>query len=271
MKKLGFSICIIIIVALMTSCASFYGVGKQGPLLSGILQRGELIVGTAGGMPPLNMTTKNGDIIGFEVDLANIIADSLGVKLRIEAMAFPELLPALEAGEIDIILSGMTITPARNLKVAFAGPYYESGKALLTNLGNIAFLQRAEIFNIRATVVTLEGSTSQYFVEKELSGANLITTKDYDSAIKMVLDGKADALVADYPICVTTLLRNPNEGFISIFTSLTYEPMGIAMPLGDPHFLNWINNMLNTLEKTGRMEELEMKWFEDSSWLSQLP
>jgi len=271
MKKLGYSVCLILIVAFMTSCASFYGVGKQGPVLSSILEKGELVVGTAGGMPPLNMTTKNGDIIGFEVDLAEILADSLGVTLRMEAIPFPELLPALEAGKIDIILSGMTITPDRNLKVAFAGPYYESGKALLTNVGNLASLQRAEIFNIKATVVTLEGSTSQYFVEGAIPGANLVTTKDYDSAIKMVLNGQADAMVADYPICVTTLLRHPNAGFISIFTSLTYEPIGIAMPLGDPHFLGWMNNMLNTLEKIGRIEELEVKWFEDASWISQLP
>jgi len=271
MKKFGYFVCFILLVVFMTSCASFYGVGKQGPVLSGILQRGELVVGTAGGMPPLNMTTKTGEIIGFEVDLAKMLADSLGVKLRMEAIPFPELLPALEAGKIDIILSGMTITPDRNLKVAFAGPYYESGKALLTNVGNIASLKKAEIYNIKASIVTLEESTSQYFVEGALPGANLITTKDYDSAINMVFNGQADAMVADYPICVTTLLRNPDKGFISIFTSLTYEPIGIAMPLGDPHFLNWMNNMLNTIEKIGRMEELEIKWFEDASWIDQLP
>lgn len=270
MKKLGYLMGLMIIILFLMSCASFFGVGKQGPVLSKILNRGELVVGTAGSMPPLNMTTKSGEIIGFEIDLAKMIADSMGVKLRIEKVPFPELLPALEEGKVDMILSGMTITPDRNLKVAFAGPYYESGKALLTNVGRIASLEKSEIYKMRATIVTLEGSTSQYFVEGALPGVDLITTKDYDSAIEMVYNGQADAMIADYPICVTTLLRNPDKGFISIFTSLTYEPIGIAMPLGDPHLLDWTNNILTNLVKVEKMQVLEDKWFNDISWLNRI-
>ena len=112
-------------------------------MLDGIVQKGELVVGTAASMPPLNMTTKKGEIIGFEIDLARMMASAMGVKLRVEPMEFSKLLPALENGKVDMVLSGMTITPARNLKVAFVGPYFISGKAFLTKIETIAKAKEA--------------------------------------------------------------------------------------------------------------------------------
>jgi polar amino acid transport system substrate-binding protein len=169
MKKMRLVIILLLVLAVLSACAHTPGkVAKEpaSPVIDRILQKGELVVGTAGSMPPLNMTTRDGEIIGLEADLARVIADAMGVKLRFEPMFFSELLPALEAGKIDIIMSGMTMTPQRNLKVAFVGPYFTSGKGLLTKIKTIASMKNAaEINSSDTTLAALEGSTSQKFVE----------------------------------------------------------------------------------------------------------
>jgi polar amino acid transport system substrate-binding protein len=223
-------------------------------------------------MPPLNMTTKTGEIIGLEVDLAKAMADAMGVKIRLEAMPFHELLPALEARKVDMVISGLTITPKRNLKVAFAGPYFISGKALLTKIETLAAIaDPAEIDRGGITLAALNGSTSQIFIEKTVPKAKLVTTENYDEAVAMVIQGKVDALVADYPICVISALRYPDHGLFSLVSPFTYEPLGIALPAGDALFINWVENYLNSLEGSGVLEELTARWFRDGSWLMELP
>ena len=181
MKRFRFVACLVLIAVFTLSCAHLGGVGQKGPVVSRIMEKGELVVGTAGSMPPLNMTTKDGEVIGLEIDLANILAGAMKVNLKIETMPFAELLPALESGKVDIILSGMTMTPDRNLKVAFSGPYYESGKACLTKKQNLASAKTPVLNSPNVTIAALEGSTSQYFVEEVLPQAKLVPTKDYDA------------------------------------------------------------------------------------------
>ena len=99
-----------------------------GPVVDRIVKKGELVVGISGNQPPLNATTKEGEIIGLDADLAQVFADAMGVKLKFEVMPFAELLPSLKDGKVDMVLSGMTITPERNLKAAFVGPLFSFGK-----------------------------------------------------------------------------------------------------------------------------------------------
>jgi polar amino acid transport system substrate-binding protein len=126
---------------LLAGCSHHLGtvnLSAKSPVLARIQKQGVLVVGTMGGMPPLNMTTKEGKIIGFEADLARYMADSMGVELKLKQIQFSKLLPSLEAGKIDMILSGMTMTSRRNLRVAFVGPYMVSGKAILTSQATLA-------------------------------------------------------------------------------------------------------------------------------------
>jgi polar amino acid transport system substrate-binding protein len=248
---------------------------SASPVIDRILQRGELVVGMTGNMPPLNMTTKEGGLIGYEVDLARAMAKAMGVKAKMEIIPFGELLTALRTGKIDLILSNMTITPGRNLKVAFVGPYFTSGKAFLTKTKNIALADEPEDIDAKkAKLVALKGSTSQAFVETALSDATLITAKDYDEAVDMVLQDKVHAMVADYPICVVSVFRYPNKGLLSVVTTLTYEPIGVGVPAGDPLLdpllVNWVENFMGIAEKTGLLEAIQEKWFLKADWLHRL-
>jgi polar amino acid transport system substrate-binding protein len=264
----------LVFLALVTGCAGMNtGTSSvtNSPVMDRIIQNGELVVGTAGSMPPLNMTTKDGKVVGIEPDIARYIAAAMGVELRLETMPFAELLGALESGKVDMVLSNMTITPKRNLSAAFVGPYYVSGKAFLTKLETIALAREAgDVNSADITLAALKGSTSQFFVEEVIPEAKLVTTEDYDGAVDMVRKGEVHAMVADYPICLVSVFRYPEEGLLTVVTPLTYEPIGIAIPANDPLLLNWLENFMNTMEVSGNLENITDYWLEDASWLQDL-
>lgn len=195
-----------------------------------------------------------------------------GIRRPIVERPFAELLPALEAGDVDAVMSGMTMTPERNLRVAFVGPYIVSGKSILTKSSTLAAIQEtADIDQSQVKLVALKGSTSQKFVQKVLPKAKFTAVDDYDQAVAAVLGGGADAMVADFPICALTALRYPDAGLATLVKPLTIEPIGMALPAGDSLLLNMVENYLGALEAIGLLEELEMRWFEDGSWLIQIP
>jgi len=264
-----------VFVGLLATVAEVFAAGESpriSPVLDRIVGKKELVVGTAGSMPPLNMTTKDGQIIGIEVDLGKMIASVMDVKLTLKPMPFKDLLPALERGEVDMVLSCMTITPGRNLKFAFVGPYFHSGKSILTKKKNVDSLDEISKINNPGKVLTaLKGSTSQMFVERVLPKAKLVLADDYAQAVAMVRDDKAQAMVADYPICMVSVYRYPDAGLITLAKPISYEPIGVALPPNDPLLVNWVQNVLHFLEKTGELEALMQRWFKDTSWISRLP
>jgi polar amino acid transport system substrate-binding protein len=260
-----------LVLLFLAGCASVPPGSGGAPVLSRIQEKGELVVGTAASMPPLNMTTKQGEIIGFEIDLARAMAEAMNVKLRLVPTPFPDLLPTLEAGKVDMVLSGLTITPQRNMKVAFVGPYFSSGKSFLTKEVTLASTKgSADLNNPSMRLAALRASTSQTFVQRFMPKATLVLTQDYDEAIDLLLQDKIDALIADYPVCVFSVYRYPDRGLFALLTPLSYEPIGIALPGDDPLLVNWTQNWLHELEVTGVLEATKARWFKDASWLDRL-
>lgn len=248
------------------------GAAAAGPVLDRIQRNGELVVGVSGDQPPLNATTRNGKIIGLEADIASRLASDMGVKLRLATMPFAELLPALSEGKIDLILSGMTMTTQRNRKVAFAGPYYVTGKAFLTKQKTIASLKNADGIDApEYTVTALKGSTSQMYVEKVLPKAKLVPTVNYEEALALVLQDKAHAMVADYHFCAVAAARYKEKGLTTVEAPFTFDPIGIAMPDGDPLLANLLQNFIASLAGSGDLKKMTERWFRDGTWLSELP
>jgi len=236
--------------------------------LSKIIKNGEIRIGMSGNQPPFSMKSKAGQLIGYEVDLATALAESMGVKVKLVEMPFPELLGALEKGAIDAVMSGMTITPQRNLKAVFAGPYMLSGKSILTKSTVLAEISEADEANQKQyKIVCLRGSTSERFVDVLMPESEKILVDKYDSGVDMVLNDKADAMVADAPICIVTVLKYQDKGLVTLDKPLTIEPIGMAIAPDDPQFLNLVQNYLVSLELSGALELLEQIWFEDGSWI----
>ncbi len=118
MKKTKWTMVVLMIGCLLAGCAEMNQTTKasSSPVMDRITSRGELRVGISGDMPPMNLLTKDDKIIGVDVDLATMIADAMGVRLNVQRIDFNGLLPALESGRIDMIVSNMTMTPDRNMK-----------------------------------------------------------------------------------------------------------------------------------------------------------
>ena len=233
-----------------------------------IKQRGELRVGMTANQPPFTMKATDGSVIGYEVDLATMLAKAMGVELKIVETPFPELLNSLESGKVDVVMSGMTMTFERNMRVAFAGPYLLSGKSVLTK--SAAFSETDESGDINdktIKLVTLAGSTSERYVRSDVPEAELILVDSYDAALKKLEAGEASILVADYPYCAYMVLVHPEKNLITLDSPLTIEPIGMALPPDDAHFYNIVQNYMTALTITGILDLLEVKWFENGDWV----
>lgn len=237
------------------------------PVLNRILQRGMLTVGTTGKQPPLNSMDKQGNVIGLEADLARLMAGALGIKVSFLTMPFSDLLQALETDKVDMVISGMTITPERNSKVAFAGAYFVSGKSFVTKAQTITPLKDPAQINRPETILAvLKGSTSQIFVENVIPKAKCILAEDHQEALQLVLEGKAHAMIADHHVCILSVLLFPEQNLVTLEKPLTYEPFGIALPRNDPLLVNLVENFLGTLEGSGDLEKLRRRWFKEAVW-----
>lgn len=242
-----------------------------GPALDRILKKGQLTVGLTGNQPPLNAKNKAGEIIGMDAALAELIATNMGVTLNMVSMPFAELLPALRAGKVDMVMSGMTVTPERNLKVAFVGPYYVSGKGILTKTRTVAKIEDAKGLNQKnIKIASLKNSTSQEMVTEAAPEATFIATESYDAAVQMLLKDQVDVVVADYPFCALTAFRNKDNGLTAADVRLTFEPLCIAMP-EDALLINWVENFLMMIEGSGVLDALKNHWFNEKVWLEELP
>jgi ABC-type amino acid transport substrate-binding protein len=239
--------------------------------LAYIARTSEVRIGTSGEQPPLTMTTKNGDLIGLDIAFARVLAQAMGVEPRFVRLPFGQLIGAIEAGDVELVMSGMTINPERSSRVAFVGPYYTSGKAILTKSAQLAGAQIPEdLDSPELRFAALAGSTSESFVKRLLPHANLVATEHLDAAVQKVVDGEVDALVADRETCHFAALRHPDAGLITSVASFSVEPMGIALSPDDPRLANLVQTYLDALAQSGALEKARSFWFQDESWVEAL-
>jgi len=230
--------------------------------LERIQARHQLILGTSGNMPSMSEVDANGKVVGFDIDIARLMASLMEVELVTEVVPFNELLPALESGKVDIVMSNLTITQKRNLRVAFVGPYMTSGKCFVTKNETLAKAEQSPDLNAPATrLAVLKGSTSEDVVMQLFPKATIVPVENYSDATEMVKTDEITGLLTDYPICLAAIKDNPDAGFVSLLSLLTYEPIGIALPANDAQFINWTQNFLRRLDGTDTLRGLSERWF----------
>lgn len=235
-----------------------------GPVLDRVVEQGVLKVAMSGDQQPFNFVFGNNkSLIGFDVDLAEALADVMKVKLEIVQMPFGEILGAVESGKVDMAISGITITPSRTRTVSFIGPYMLSGKSMLTTKELIDGKKNsAEFNNSSVKLAALKGSTSESFVQRNLPKASLVAVENYDAGVQQLLSDNVDGLVADMPILALTRQQHPDSDLQLVMPPLSTEPLGIAIAMGDSQFENLLRNYLLAFEKTGLFINLHLKWFE---------
>jgi len=255
----------LVITTLFFAVISPVTAADNAPVLSRIQKSGKLVLGTSGDMPLMSEKTMTGEIIGYDIDMANALAESMGVELETKVIAFDKLIPALESGKVDIVLSNMTMTVDRNMRVAFAGPYFVSGKCLITKEAEMAKADDAtKLQEADLTLAVVKGTTSENFAMELLPQLQRVPVADADEGTRLVADGKVKAMLTDFPICLSVMKRYPESGFQSVVSLLTYEPIGIALPANDPLFVNLSENFLARVENVGVTAALTQKWFGDA-------
>ena len=170
------------------------------------------------------------------------------------------------------MISSLTITPARNARVAFAGPYLISGSSLLTReelleeITNLSGLNSAE-----RTWAALDGSTGEELILEVFPLAKFVLIEDREEAIEQIARGELDGLIADLPFVSFQLAQRSDLGLATLTSPFTTEPLGIALPPHSPLFANLVQNYLNTLDNTGRLIQMKARWLNAGDWMSEMP
>jgi polar amino acid transport system substrate-binding protein len=239
--------------------------------LEGILQRGELRVGFESGYMPFEMTDKKGEFVGFDIDMAKEMAKAMGVKFVPVNTAWDGIIPALTTKKFDIIMSGMTITQERNLKINFADPYIIVGQTILLNKKLAGKVNSYKDLNNPKYIVTSKlGTTGEMAVKRLIPKATYKSFETEPEAALEVVNGKADAFVYDLPYCAVFNAQQGKGKLIFLDTPFTFEPLAWAINKGDPDFLNWLNNFLRQVKNDGRYEQIYNKWIKSNEWLNEV-
>ena len=268
MKKIILAIMVFATVNLLADDINLW----KKSTLNQIIQRGELQVFMEPGYMPFEMKDKKGRIIGYDVDMAKRMAKDMGVKLKLLPTAWDGIIAALVTSKCDIIMSGMTITQQRNLKVNFANPYVVVGQTVLMKKGINAKTAK-DLDKPEYTVVTKLGVTGEVATRKFFKKAKIITFETESDAAAEVLSGRADAFVYDQPFNILFMSDKGKDKLVHLDTPLTYEPLGWAIRKGDPDFLNWLNNFLRQVKEdkvVNFYDNLNEKWLRDTDWLKRV-
>ncbi|MDR2892770.1 MAG: transporter substrate-binding domain-containing protein [Deltaproteobacteria bacterium] len=238
--------------------------------INSVLAKGELRVGFDPGYMPFEMIDKNGNYIGFDIDMGRELAKAMGVKFTPVSIDFDGMVGALIADKCDVIISAMTITQQRNLRISFADTYISVGQSVIVNNKHKDTITSWEQLNDpKYLIICRQGTTSEEAVKRYLPKAQYKTfEKEVDGALE-VSNNRADAWVYDMPFNVVFHAQQGKNSTFHLDEPFTYEPLGIAIKQGDPDFLNFINNFLRQIRNDGRYDRMYNKWIRTTDWFDQ--
>ena len=249
LKIIGIAIVIIAIIA-GSVIWWYYALGPGRPVL---------VMGTSADFPPFEFVNEQGQIVGFDIDIAKYIANKYGYRLVIKDIAFEGLIPALQAGEIDMIVAAMTITAEREQIVDFSIPYYNASQGILIMADAPDITKIEDLYG--KTIGVQAGTTGEAWAEENLSGNATITAyqRVYD-ALTALRAGHIDALILDEPVA-NYYDKTADDIKKASYVIETGEQYGIAVREGDTALLQKINAALDALIHSNKYDQLIAKWF----------
>lgn len=238
--------------------------------LQDVLNTGTLRVGVTL-FAPWAARANDGQLVGFEVDVARQLAADMGVQAQLFPYDIDRLIPALEAGEIDLIAAGLTITPERALHVNFSAPYAESGVALATHVERTASVTDAAALDDEAIMIgAVEDSVGAQLAQRLWPRARVRVFASIEAASAALLAGEVHGYVEDEP--VPTFLSLEHPGVIDVPTGrpLLVSRAGFAVSKGDPDFLAFLNAWIVARESDTWLPTTASYWFESLRWRERL-
>ena len=258
----------VLLLAVGTSCygASLQQQISQESTIEQVMQRGVLRVGMDI-FQPWAMKDKNGNLIGFEIDVATRLAEDMGVKVEFVPTAWSGIIPALLTGKFDVIIGGMGITPKRALKVNFTVPYDFSGMSLVAHKEMAKGFSSLEDFNRDDVQIAVKlGTTAAMAAKKHFPNAQLRMFDNETQAYQELRNGKVHAVVGSAPRPAYEAVDYADTLFMPVQENFTKEPIGFAIRKGDPDTLAYLNSWIITTGLEGWLKERHAYWFGTKDW-----
>ena len=266
------------LILAVTSAFSLPAVAQQATkalssdsVIETIKKRGAIKIGLSI-FKPWSMRDKKGELIGFELDVGRKLAEDMGVDAEFIPTAWDGIIPALVSGKFDVIISGMTTTPQRNLTINFTNPYAYSGLTILANKKLTAELSALEDFNSPdVTFAARRGATPAALIAEMFPEAELLLFDEDGAATQEVLNGKAHASMAAEPTPSSEARRYPDVLSVPFDTAFSATGEAFGLRKGDPDALNFFNNWINIQTRNGWLKQRNDYWFRSEEWADQVP
>lgn len=235
-----------------------------------IIDRGVMRVGIAS-FVPWTMQDKNGDYIGFEVDVAKRLAKDLGVDIQLVPTKFAGIIPALLADKFDIIIGSMSVTPERNLRGNFSIPYDYATIEAVANKEKTRDMKFPEDYNRPEVIIAVRsGSTPALVAKKMFPEATIRPFDDEAPAVQDVISGRSHMMLSSAPLPAFETLKNPDILYQPTTEPLSRQPVGFVIRKGDPDTMNVLDNWIRLVEEEGWLKDRRNYWFRSTDWQDQV-
>jgi polar amino acid transport system substrate-binding protein len=263
MKRISLLFAVLMALAITTS--------TMAGTLDEIQKRGKLRVGMEPGYMPFELKNQKGEIIGFDVDMANRMAKAMGVELELVDTAWDGIIAALLTGKFDVIMSGMTLTQERNMAFNFAPPYIVIGQSILIKKDLDGTVKTYKDLNdAKYTIASKLGTTGEQATKRMIPNAKYISYETEQEGVLELVNGKIDAFIYDLPYNTVAVGQKGQGKIVHLDTPFTFEPLAWAVRKGDPDILNWMENFMYQIKNDGTYDKIYHKWFQDDTWLKEI-
>lgn len=232
---------------------------ESGDLLSQIRERGSITVAMEGTWAPWTYHDENDQLVGYDVEIAQLIAEKLGVKVNFVEGEWDGLLAGLDDGRYDIMVNGVGITPEREEKYNFSTPYAYNRTAVIVR-GDYDEIQSMSDLAGKKTANTI---SSTYATQAESFGATVTAVDDLNQTIELLLAGRIDATLNAEVVFYDYLNVHPEANIKIATMSDDVERVAIPVRKGDDtaSLLKAVNDALSELDASGKLTELSEKYF----------
>jgi|TARA_B110000093_G_scaffold182334_1_gene228662 polar amino acid transport system substrate-binding protein len=215
---------------------------------------------------PWSMRDLNGDLIGYELDVGRKLAKDMGVEVEFIPTSWDGIIPALVSGTFDVIISGMTVTPQRNLTVNFTQPYAFSGLTILANTAMTGGYSLDDYNSEDVTFAARRGATPAVYIANKFPKATLLLFDEDGAATQEVLNGNAHATMATEPGPSNDARRNPETLNVPFDVAFDAGGEGFALRKSDPDGLAYFNSWIARHHHTGWLKTTHDYWFRGHAW-----
>ena len=257
-----------LIVAFVSMVLIIMGCGKkeQGNHLDEIKQRGVLRVGMST-FVPWAMNDKEGNLVGFEIDVAAELAKDMGVKIEFVPTKWSGIIPALLTGKFDVIIGGMGITEERLKKVDFSDPYDHSGMSIVASRIKAPKLKSLSDFDNSNIIIAVRlGTTAAEAAKKYFPKAQLKQFDDEAQAVQELLTDRAHAVVASSPLPEFQAIKYSDRFYLPFDDTFANEPIGFAFRKGDDSLKKYCNEWIKKKYSDGFLKNRKYYWFRTKDW-----